>query len=136
MKKNMSRLLKIASNNLTRSFNTFAAQYDLTSTQMSILDFISLAKGPTLQKEIEHEFVVKRSTATNLLKLMEKKDLIYRLENPDDSRQKFIYLTEKSKSLLDSIKVYMKQEQVELYDNFSIEELKTFEKILNYYINK
>lgn len=132
----MSRLLKIASNNLTRSFNTFAAQYELTSTQMSILDFISLANGPALQKDIEHEFVIKRSTATNLLKLMEKKDLIYRVENPEDSRQKFIYLTDKSKEVMDSIKNYMKLEQEELYSTFTKEQLDTFESVLNYYINK
>lgn len=132
----MSRLLKIASNNLTRSFNNFAVQYDLTSTQMSILDFISLSNGPSLQKEIEHEFVIKRSTATNLLKLMEKKELIYRVENPEDSRQKFIYLTSKSKELINSIKNYMKLEQDQLYDTFTKEEIQTFESILNYYINK
>lgn len=41
MEKNTGRLLKQASNQLGRQFDKFAKQYELTGTQMSIIDFLS-----------------------------------------------------------------------------------------------
>ena len=41
MEKNIGRMVKIASNQLSREFDKFAKPYDLTGTQMSIIDFLS-----------------------------------------------------------------------------------------------
>ncbi|MGN1419573.1 MAG: MarR family winged helix-turn-helix transcriptional regulator [Acutalibacteraceae bacterium] len=48
------------------------------------------------QKDIEKEFDIRRSTATNTLKLMEKNGLITRERTSYDERLKKIKLTEKS----------------------------------------
>lgn len=42
MEKNIGRMVKIASNQLSREFDKFAKPYDLTGTQMSIIDFLSM----------------------------------------------------------------------------------------------
>ncbi|MDU4037751.1 MAG: MarR family transcriptional regulator, partial [Lactococcus lactis] len=39
-KEAIGRLLKVASNQMYREFDNFAAQLDLTGQQMSILDFL------------------------------------------------------------------------------------------------
>lgn len=37
----IGRLLKMATNSLNQEFNRFAQQYDLTGTQMSVIDFMA-----------------------------------------------------------------------------------------------
>ncbi len=49
------------------------------------------------QKDIEMQFGIKRSTVTNIVKLMEKKGLISRQTVPRDARLKKLVLTEKGK---------------------------------------
>ena len=89
MTENIGRQLKIASTQLTKQFDKFAIQYDLTSMQMSVIDFLTLFKDQEMfQKDIEHEFNIRRSTASTLLKRMENKGLIRRVESNKDARQK------------------------------------------------
>lgn len=47
------------------------------------------------QKDIETQFGINRSTVTNIVKLMEKKELIRRESVPKDARLKKLVLTEK-----------------------------------------
>ena len=49
------------------------------------------------QKDIESEFAISRSTVTNILKLMEKKEYITRVSVKSDARLKKITLTDKGK---------------------------------------
>ena len=48
-----------------------------------------------IQKDIESEFAISRSTVTNILKLMEKKGYITRASVASDARLKKIALTDK-----------------------------------------
>ena len=48
------------------------------------------------QKDIEKEFSIRRSTASNILKLMEKNGLIERISVPYDARLKKLTLTKKA----------------------------------------
>jgi DNA-binding MarR family transcriptional regulator len=67
------RLLKMAARQLTIHFDQFARQYDLTGTQMSIIDHLGRIPGEILQRDLEKEFNIRRSTATLILQRMEKK---------------------------------------------------------------
>lgn len=51
------------------------------------------------QRDIESEFKVSRSTTSNMLSLMEKKQLIKRLNVENDARLKKVVLTEKAVEL-------------------------------------
>lgn len=129
--------LKIASNQITRDFDNFAKQYDMTWMHMSIIDFLShRADKETFQSDIEREFFIQRSTTTVLLQRMEKRELIYRKPSATDARQKSVYLTAKAHSLEQQIDGFMHQRQDVLEENFSESEIATFEKILNFYINQ
>ncbi|BAP84885.1 MarR family transcriptional regulator [Paucilactobacillus hokkaidonensis JCM 18461] len=133
---NTGRLLKKASNQLTKNFDRFASQFDLTNTQMSIIDYLSRhSNADILQKDIENEFNIQRSTTTVLLQRMERKQLLFRTPSTIDARQKFVHLTDKTTHLINAINHYMNQQQQALTANFSTEEIKTFETILNYYLN-
>ncbi|TPR14695.1 MarR family winged helix-turn-helix transcriptional regulator [Apilactobacillus timberlakei] len=124
MKENLGRLVKIASIQFVRHFDNMSRKYGLTSTQMSIIDFININKQKEIfQKDIEEEFYIQRSTASVLLKRMENKQLIKRIPSSMDARKKQVILTNKSLKLQSKINDFMNQNQKLINDNFSDNDL-------------
>jgi hypothetical protein len=73
-KKYTNMLLKIATNHITKNFDNFAKNYDMTWMQMSVIDYLSRnSEKEIFQRDIENEFFIQRSTTTVLLQRMEKK---------------------------------------------------------------
>ena len=58
-KEAIGRLLKVASNQMSREFDNFAAQLDLTGQQMSILDFLGNQSEEDSGKEISQTMIEK-----------------------------------------------------------------------------
>ena len=118
---------------MTRKFDKFAREFDLTSVQISVIDYMS--QNPTIeiqQRNVEHEFNIQRSTATVLLQKMEQKDLIIRTTSKDDARQKTLNLTDKAKALAVDISAYSDRQQARITQQFSTTEVETFKNILEY----
>ncbi|MBC1522130.1 MarR family transcriptional regulator [Listeria aquatica] len=135
--RNTGRLLKIASNQMVRDLDKFADQFDLTSTQMAIIDYlVNNENKEILQKDLEKEFSIQRSTATVLLQRMEKKELVYRKASKKDARQKSIHLSEHAHKLSTKVSKYMELQQKQLEKRFSKETIDLFEEILHFYIKK
>ncbi|BDR58694.1 MarR family winged helix-turn-helix transcriptional regulator [Xylocopilactobacillus apicola] len=128
------RLLKIAGRQLTKNFDQFASKYDLTATQMSIIDHLARNKTEILQRDLEEEFNIRRSTATLILQRMEKKELVKRTTASHDARQKAVILTAKGEHLVEIVSDYMNNQQELLQKKFSKNEIDIFEKILHYYM--
>ncbi|OIK90372.1 transcriptional regulator, partial [Oenococcus oeni] len=115
MSRDLGRLLKIASNQMSTRFDIFAKKYDLTGTQMTIIDYLSRNKNKeVLQRDLESEFSIKSSTATVLLQRMEIKKLLYRKVSGKDSRQKCLKLTKKANKLETIILSYMDSDQSQM----------------------
>lgn len=78
-----------------------------SGAEMKILSHILVQEKPILQKDIENEFLLRPSTATEILKKLEQQGLIKRIQEEDDARKKRIILTEKvineEKNLIGSI---------------------------------
>jgi len=74
------------------------------------------------QKDIEHEFGITRSTASKVISLMEKKDLIIRVESSLDLRLKKLVLTKKAKALSDSCRDDLLSFDKSLLKGFTSEE--------------
>ncbi len=111
MSSNIAHLIKVASNEISRSVNDFASAYDLTGTQVQIIDFLTSVPDNeyVFQKDIEAEFNIRRSTATNILKIMEKKELIKRQTVESDSRLKKITVMDKALKLQTNIDEFMQE---------------------------
>jgi len=108
MTSNVAHLIKVASNEISRGINTFAGKYGLTGTQVQIIHYLANPpKEYIYQKDIEEEFNIRRSTATNILKTMEKDELIIRRNVKSDSRLKRIVLSDKAKGMQDAIDKFM-----------------------------
>lgn len=69
----------------------------LTRMHHWIIDYLYRNGGRDIyQRDIESEFRISRSTTSNMLSLMEKKELIQRLNVESDARLKKVVLTEKA----------------------------------------
>jgi len=107
----MNRLglaLQRIQNTFNRNADYYARKIGLTGTQMLIIEYLaSFAQNKSIyQKDIEHEFNIRKSTATNVLRLMEEKDLITKKVDQHDTRFKAIILTEKAIKLKPKITNY------------------------------
>lgn len=82
-------------NRLHRCIDNEASRHGVTRTQSMILRFLSSNGGEAYQRDIEQEFGIRRSTVTNVLKLMEKNGLICRFSDENDGRMKRIRITDR-----------------------------------------
>lgn len=107
--------LQRVQNTFNRNVDHFARKMGLTGTQMLIIEYLASfsLKRPIYQKDIEHEFNIRKSTATNILRLMEQKNLISKVVNSQDTRFKEIRLTEKAIRLEKAITSYFVESEQE-----------------------
>lgn len=109
-------LIKKLNNSFQRYSEREAHKVGITQAQMSIIDFLyrNEQQREIYQTDVEREFNIQKSSATALLKLMEKKGLIVRSPSKKDSRYKFILLTTKSRQLADHISAFYRENNEEL----------------------
>lgn len=102
MKKDITNDLKRLSNLVMRFFRNNKikeARGNTTHQQAAILGFIhynNCSGKKVYQKDIERQFSIRRSTATECMKRLEKQGMIIREVSKTDARLKEIILTEKT----------------------------------------
>lgn len=130
---NYGKLVKQACNQMNRAMDEYARASGLTGTQMSIIDFIG-SKSAVLQRDIEAEFNIQRSTASVLLQRMEARELVTRQAVAGDARQKAVRLTPKAERLHEMVAVYIAKQQSAMTSEFTPAECATFVRMLQYFI--
>ena len=84
----------------------------------------------TLIKDIEQEFNITKSVASNLVKRMVQNGLVELEASPSDKRAKFVHLTEKSRSQMKQVKSFFDRIDSSLLDGISEENLLIFEEVM------
>ena len=84
----------------------------------------------TLIKDIEQEFKITKSVASNLVKRMVQNGLVELEVSPSDKRAKFVHLTEKSRSQMKQVKSFFDRMNRSLLDGISEENLAIFEEVM------
>ncbi len=90
--------IRTLSNMIRRKINEMVAEEEetLTAHQVWVLNFlVRRGEREVVQRDIEKEFSIRRSTASHMLTLMENSGYIRRVPVPQDARLKRILLTEK-----------------------------------------
>ena len=125
------KVINRISNRLRRRSAAVQETIGISSTQGLILDFILVEsqKRSVYQKDIEEEFDLRPSTATETLKLMEKKQLIRREPEEKDGRYKRIVFTEKAEGIRKQLKEEIETSENILLSGISREEQEQFLKI-------
>ena len=127
------RLIHIVSHQLKRTiFLSSHQDSGLTSMQNRILNFILLhtLEKPLYQKDIEKEFNIRKSTATEILKLMEKNGFICRECSPKDARLKEIIPTKKALAMRQNVMENIRVTEAKLRQGVSEEDYDTFMRVL------
>ena len=95
------KVINKISNRLRRRSVALQEKLGMSGAQGNILNYILVdgRKRPVYQKDIEKEFGLRPSTATEALKNLEAKGLICRISEKQDGRLKRIELTSKAEEL-------------------------------------
>ncbi len=100
---------------------------NLTSIQFWILAFLFRNADQDLyQKDVEVEFKIRRSTATELMKSMEASGLICRIPVEHDARLKKIVTTEYAQKIREQLDAQVDLTETQLTEGFSDEEIDQF----------
>lgn len=103
---NTGLLINKLSNCLRRRSGAVQKSVGVTSAQGAVLDYILVesAAGEVCQRDIEREFGLRPSTATELLQTLEAMQLIRRVPAASDARRKNIEFTPQAESLRSALK--------------------------------
>lgn len=113
--------------------DAYAAQYGLTGTQMSIIDFLGESQDHT-QRDIEMEFDIRPSTTTKILQRMQTSGLVAAKRDPRDGRQRIIAPTAKARGLQKAVRDYIDSQQKAMDRRFNQRDLDAFDRVLAYFI--
>lgn len=114
------------SNKLRRKLDMLSSRKEFSGSQGRTLHFLLAQTEDVFQKDIEEEYSIRPSTATELLKQMEKNGLIVREPVSYDNRLKKIVLTNKALMYKHQVVNDLTMLEETLIKGISEEELKVF----------
>lgn len=103
LSRSAARYVSKLSNKLRRRLDMLSSRKDFSGSQGRCLHFLLAQTEDIFQKDIEEEYSIRPSTATELLKQMEQNGLIVRQPAPYDNRLKKIVVTEKALRYRDQV---------------------------------
>ena len=110
----------------------FKENQELTGIQTIIIDYIYKNKDRDIyQKDIESELTIRRSTATEILKLMEKNELLKKKSVKSDRRLKKLVLTEKAIEIHNQVSSSIYDVENKMRSALTDEEYEKFFLIIN-----
>ena len=125
------KVINKISNRLRRRSVALQEKLGMSGAQGNILNYILVdgRKRPVYQKDIEKEFGLRPSTATEALKNLEAKGLICRISEKQDCRLKRIELTSKAEEIRHLITSEIAESENLLLKGITEEERRIFIKI-------
>lgn len=125
------KMINRISNRLRRRSRTVQETLGISGAKGTILDYILVesVKHPVYQREIEKEFDLRPSTATEVLKHLEEAELIVRVPDENDGRLKKIVFTEKAKAIQETLRAEIEESESILLRGISGEEQALFMKL-------
>ena len=119
------------SNRLRRRSKKVQEAIGITGAKGNILDYILVEseKHNVYQKEIEKEFGLRPSTATEVLKNLEAEELIVRIPDELDGRYKKIVFTKKAEQIRNDLREEIRKSEEILLRGISEQEREIFMKI-------
>ena len=130
MSKYLGILINKIANQLKRKMDKeMNENYNLTKMQSLVLSYINSNKE-IYQKDIEKRFSIRRSTATEILNLMEKRNLIKRIPSKIDKRINIIEITEEGLKLEKVGKEKIKELEKHMTKSLTKEEKKELIRLL------
>ena len=120
--------VNMLSHKIKKCLNATLLDLGITGVQSRIMHFILMryVEGPVFQRDVESFFGLSRSTATGILQLMEKNEIIRRESYAEDGRLKSLIPTEKAYHLDDQVHDSIKQIELKMTQGISDGQLQLF----------
>lgn len=134
MDKKIGKRLKCVSTKIKREIDNLDSVKNIenaSGTNGFILAYIYKSKTDVYQKDIEREFGITRSTASNIISLMEKKGLVVRQKVEGDQRLNKLCITEKASEYCNALFNDLKEFDITLKQNIDDHDLDIFFKVLD-----
>ena len=125
-----ARYVSKLSNKLRRKMDMLSSRKEFCGSQGRALHFLLAQTEDVFQKDIEEEYSIRPSTATELLKQMEKNGLILREPVPYDNRLKKIVLTDKALTYRQQVVDDLTDLEEKLIEGISEEDLNIFFRVI------
>lgn len=125
--------IRVLSNLIYRKINQMSVQEgdSLTAHQDWVLHYLIRSEGrDVVQRDIEREFSIRRSTASRTLQLMEKNGYILREPVSYDARMKKLVITEKGKEARSRMQDRLDRFEAQLQSGISEEDLERLLRIV------
>lgn len=125
------KMINRISNRLRRRSIAVQESVGISGSQGNILDYVLVEsmKRKVYQKDIEREFGLRPPTASEVLKSLEKQELICRIPDEEDGRWKRIVFTKKAEKIHDALRREIEESEALLLQGISSEEQETFLRI-------
>lgn len=125
-----ARYVSKLSNKLRRKIDAFSTRGQMSGAQGKVLHFLLAQSGDVFQKDVEEEFSLRPSSATELLKRMEQDGFIRRESMPGDARRKRIVVCEKGLAYKEAVMADILGLEAELTRNVDPDDLETFFRVI------
>lgn len=127
---NATRYVSKLSNKLRRKLDMLSSRKEFSGSQGRTLHFLLSQTDDIFQKDIEEEYSIRPSTATELLKQMEKNGLIVREPVAYDNRLKKIVVTDKALQYKQQVVADLTALEETLIKDVSEADLQVFFKVI------
>lgn len=128
--KSATRYVSKLSNKLRRKLDMLSSRKEFSGSQGRTLHFLLAQTDDVFQKDIEEEYSIRPSTATELLKQMEKRGLLIREPVNYDNRLKKIVLTDKALMYKNQVVDDLTELEEVLIKNIPEEKVKVFFEVI------
>ncbi|MCS7252691.1 MAG: MarR family transcriptional regulator [Armatimonadota bacterium] len=116
-------------NKILKEGQRFLRRYGLTPTRLDVIALLSTGEGIT-QQELSEKLLTTKGNITSLIDRMERDGLVERRVDVSDRRRYRLFLTPKSKRLLEQVIPEYKKRLIELIDSLSAEERALLQSLL------
>lgn len=123
------RLIVAINKNLESLFRKKIENLDFNCSYLEYLLVISSFDGIN-QKDIAKKTIVGKASVSKVVKYFTENDLAYRKKDTNDSRIKYVYITEKGKKISDEFKKTFIELNSLLIKDFSEEDYSVFKHLL------
>lgn len=125
--RSVQRTISKLSNKVRRRLDVLSGRYGaLTGAEGRVLNYLLAQETVQFQKDVEEEFDLRASTASEMLKSMERKGFIERQPIAEDARMKKIVITPLGLSFQKQVQSDLSAMDEKISTGISAEELETF----------
>ena len=124
----LTRTSRAVGNMLQNMF--LEAGYDLSADEWSILVNLAILCDGQFQQQLADRTFKDKAAITRLIDGLEKKELVKRIPDEKDRRQKKIFLTPQSSNLVDKLLPVAKRAQARVQKDIEPAQLEVFQSVL------